>query len=117
MVVTDRADFKSKVVSSMRSFTKESSENMLVFSETPPFDMPSEYDPTSGLINNYPRAIRTELNEGAKHRTNQYLNNRIGQDHRGIKGRYRPMRAFKSPESASRFCRGFDELRNHRHLV
>ena len=34
----------------------------------------------------YPRAIRTELYEGVKHRTNQYLNNRIEQDHRGIKG-------------------------------
>jgi len=61
----------------------------------------------------YPRAIRVELNEGVKHRSSQYLNNRIEQDHCGIKGRYRPMRGFKSPESASRFCRGFDELRNH----
>jgi putative transposase len=32
----------------------------------------------------YPRAIGTELNEGVKHRTNQYLNNRIEQDHRPI---------------------------------
>jgi len=24
-----------------------------------------------------------------------------------------PMRGFKSPDSADRFCRGFDELRNH----
>jgi putative transposase len=63
----------------------------------------------------YPRAIRTELNVGVKHRTNRYLNNRIEQDHRGIKGRYRPMRGFKSPESAARFCRGYDELRNHLH--
>ena len=31
----------------------------------------------------YPRAIRTELDEGEKHRTNQYLNNRIEQDHAG----------------------------------
>jgi putative transposase len=61
----------------------------------------------------YRRAIRTELDEGVKHRTNQYLNNRIEQDHRGIKGRYGPMRGFKSNESASRFCRCFDELRNH----
>ena len=61
----------------------------------------------------YPRSIRTELDEGVKHRTNQYLNNRIEQDHRGIKGRYGPMRGFKSYESASRFCRCFDELRNH----
>ena len=61
----------------------------------------------------YPRAIRTELGDGVKHRTNRYLNNRIEQDHRGVKGRYGPMRGFKSPDSASRFCRGFDELRNH----
>jgi transposase-like protein len=60
----------------------------------------------------YPRAIRTELDDGVKHRTNQYLNNRIEQDHRGIKGRYQPMRGFKSSLSAARFCRGFDELRN-----
>lgn len=60
----------------------------------------------------YPRAIRTELDEGVKHRTNRYLNNRIEQDHRGVKGRYGPMRGFKSHEAASCFCRGFDELRN-----
>ena len=61
----------------------------------------------------YPRAIRTELDAGVRHRTNQYLNNRIEQDHRGIKGRYGPMRGFKSHACASRFCRCFDELRNH----
>jgi transposase-like protein len=27
----------------------------------------------------YPRAIRTELGEGVRHRTNRYLNNRIEQ--------------------------------------
>jgi transposase-like protein len=61
----------------------------------------------------YPRAIRTELDKDVKHRTNHYLNNRIEQDHRGIKGRYEPMHGFKSPESASRVCRCFDELRNY----
>ncbi len=61
----------------------------------------------------HPRAIRTELGKGVKHRTNRYLNNRIEQDHRAVKGRYRPMRGFKSPDSAARFCRGFDEFRNH----
>jgi transposase-like protein len=60
----------------------------------------------------YPRAIRTELGEGVRHRTNRYLNNRIEQDHRGIKGRYQPMRGFKSGLSAARFSRGYDELRN-----
>jgi transposase-like protein len=60
----------------------------------------------------YPRAIQTELGEGVRHRTNRYLNNRIEQDHRGIKGRYQPMRGFKSSASAARFCRSYDELRN-----
>ena len=38
-------------------------------------------------------------------------NNRLEQDHRGIKDRYRPMRGFKSMASARRFCRTFDEVR------
>ena len=51
----------------------------------------------------YPRAIRTTLGEGVKHRTSRYLNNRLEQDHRGIKGRYQPMRGFECPRSADRF--------------
>jgi putative transposase len=61
----------------------------------------------------YPRAIRTELGKAVRHRTSRYLNNRLEQDHRGLKGRYRPMRGFKCPRSAARFCRGHDELRNY----
>ena len=60
----------------------------------------------------YPRAIRTEPGKAVRHRTSRYLNNRLEQDHRGLKGRYRPMRGFKCPRSAARFCRGYDELRN-----
>ena len=60
----------------------------------------------------YPRAVRAELGETVKHRTNVYLNNRLEQDHRGIKGRIRCMRGFGSVPSAARFCRGHDELRN-----
>ncbi len=60
----------------------------------------------------YPRAIRTELSKGVRHRTRTYLNNRLEQDHRGIKGRYRSMRGFKCPRSAARFCRAYDELRH-----
>ena len=60
----------------------------------------------------YPRAIREDLGGDVLHRTNQYLNNLIEQDHRGIKQRYGPMKGFKSFESASRFCRAHDELRN-----
>src|SRR6185503_7125678 len=60
----------------------------------------------------FARAIRTTLGKGVRHRTSRYLNNRLEQDHRGIKGRYRPMRGFKCPRSAARFCRAYDELRN-----
>ena len=47
------------------------------------------------------------------HRTNQYLNNLIEQEHRGIKQRYGPMKGARSLESASRFCRAHDELRSY----
>ena len=60
----------------------------------------------------YPRAIRTELGRAVRHRTSRYLNNRLEQDHRSLKGRYRPMRGFKCPRAAARFCRGHDELRS-----
>ncbi len=61
----------------------------------------------------YPRSIAEELGEEVHHRTNKYLNNRLEQDHRGIKQRYYPMRGFKDFGAASRFCRAFDELRNY----
>ena len=44
-----------------------------------------------------PRAIRTKLGEGVKHRTSRYLNNRLEQDHRGIAEPSRP---------ANPWCRG-----------
>ena len=59
----------------------------------------------------YPRAIRETVGNDVVHRTNAYLNNRLEQDHRGIKQRYYPMRGFGSFTSASRFCRAFDEVR------
>jgi putative transposase len=60
----------------------------------------------------YPRAIRIELGKHVRHRTSRYLNNRLEQDRRGIKSRCRPMLGLKSPVSATRDCRGYDELRN-----
>ena len=39
-------------------------------------------------------------------------NNGLEQDHRGVKGRTRCMRGFKSFVSAERFCRSHDELRD-----
>jgi putative transposase len=60
----------------------------------------------------YPKAIRSVLGKRVRHRTNAYLNNHLEQDHRGIKGRIRCMRGFKSHDAASRFCREHGELRN-----
>jgi putative transposase len=59
----------------------------------------------------YPRAIRTELGKHVQHRTSRYLNNRVEQEHRGIKSRCRPMLGLTSTVSPARYCRGYDELR------
>ncbi len=61
----------------------------------------------------YPRAVRERLGPDVQHRTSRSLNNRIEQDHRGIKQRYYPMRGFGSFDSAARFCPAHDELRDH----
>jgi transposase-like protein len=60
-----------------------------------------------------PRAIRRVLGRKVVHRTNRYLNNRMEQDHRGVKQRYYPMRGFGSCAAAARFCRAYDEQRNY----
>jgi transposase-like protein len=60
----------------------------------------------------YPRAIRSTLGRRVVHRTSAYKNNGLEQDHRGVKGRTRCMRGFKSFDAAKRFCRGYDELRH-----
>jgi putative transposase len=46
---------------------------------------------TTDEHDSYPRAIRTTLGEGVRHRDSQYLNNRLEEDHRGVKGCYGPM--------------------------
>jgi putative transposase len=61
----------------------------------------------------YPRAVRETLGERVIHRCSKYLNNRLEQDHRGIKGRYRSMRGFGSFGSAARFCLAHDEVRDY----
>src|SRR5215210_6797781 len=60
----------------------------------------------------YPRAIRSTLGRRVVHRTSAFKNNGLEQDHRGVKGRIRCMRGFKSFASAKRFCRSHDELRD-----
>ena len=61
----------------------------------------------------YPRAIRETLGPEVQHRTSRYMNNRMEQDHRGIKQRYYPMRGFGSVDAVARFCTAHDELRDH----
>jgi len=61
-----------------------------------------EYVTTDGH-RSYPRAVRETMGSDVKHRTNVYLNNRIEQDHRGIKQRYYPMCGFGNFVSAARF--------------
>ncbi len=49
----------------------------------------------------YPRTIRSVLGRTVRHRTSATVNNRPEQDHRGIKGRIRCMRGFKSHDAAT----------------
>ena len=65
-------------------------------------EQPPEKVTTDGH-DSYPRAIRETLGDEVIHRCNPYLNNRLEQDHRGIKQRYYPMRGFGNFEAASRF--------------
>ncbi len=61
----------------------------------------------------YRRAVRRSLGRKVLHRTSQYLDNRIEQDHRGVKQRYSPMRGFGLFVSAARFCTAFSEVRQY----
>ncbi len=79
----------------------------LEVSETPPTQA------TTDGHTSYPRAIREELGDDVAHRKGKHLNDTIEQDHRGIKQRYYPMRGFGNFDSAARFCRAFDEVRNY----
>ena len=60
----------------------------------------------------YPRAIRTVLGKTVRHRTSAYMNNRLEQDHRGIKGRIRCMRGFKGLDATSPFCGEHGDFRD-----
>jgi putative transposase len=61
----------------------------------------------------YPTAIKEALGKKVEHRTSKYLNNKLEQDHRGVKGRVKPILGFKNPASAGRFLRAFDEQRHY----
>ena len=60
-----------------------------------------------------PRAIRETLGDAVTHRTSRSRNNRLEQDHRGVKQRSYPMRGFGSFASAARCCPAFEEQRQY----
>lgn len=66
---------------------------------------------TTDKESSYPKAINKVLGGNVEHRTSHYLNNKLEQDHRDLKGRYYPMRSFKTEESAARFIAAFEEQR------
>lgn len=72
-----------------------------------PFRMTTDKHPA------YTKSIRWIAGRKVLHRHNQFLNNRIEQNHRWIKQRYYLMLGFAKFESASRFCNAFDELRTY----
>jgi len=72
----------------------------------------------------YHTAINKMLGRKVEHRTIKYLNNKMEQNHRGIKARYKPMLGFKSFESAAWFSQAYEEVRElfrfrryHKHEV
>lgn len=66
---------------------------------------------TTDKAKSYSKAVQAEL-PNVEHRTSKYLNNGLGRDHQHLKGRVRPMRRFKTVDSASNFCRGHMLIRN-----
>lgn len=72
--------------------------------EVIPEQITTDKEPTfyAAIENNFPK--RT------KHRDSKYMNNRIEQNHRGIKSRYNVMKGFKEPFCALIFCTAFEEI-------
>ncbi len=60
-----------------------------------------------------PRAIHETLGDAVMHRTSRYLNNRLEQDHRGIKQRSYPLRGFGGFAVAARCCPACEEQRQY----
>ena len=72
-------------------------------------------DPGAG-DHGWARQLPSRHPDSAGWRRDGYLNNRVEQDHHGIKSRYGPMRGFGHAASTDRCCWGQDEVRNFLHL-
>ncbi len=106
-------DFEGKLVDSMLSLHRDMDAAKRFFRRSVVVVGHTPETVTTDRHGAYPRAIRETLGEGVVRRNSRYLNNRIEQDPRGIKGRYQPMRGFGSFVSAARFCSAHDELRDY----
>ena len=65
---------------------------------------------TDGEVS-YPKAINKVLGRTVEHRTNRFLNNRLEQDHRGVKQRIKPMLGFQSQWEVTVLADGSDPVR------
>jgi putative transposase len=106
-------DHEGQLVDSMLSAKRDMAAAQRFFQSAKAVAGESPEQVTTDGHDSYPRAIAEVLGEQVKHRCSRYKNNRIEQDHRGIKQRYYPMLGFKNFRSAQRFCRSFDELRSY----
>ncbi len=106
-------DQEGQLVDSMLSPKRDMAAAQRFFQSAKAIAGQSPEQVTTDGHDSYPRAIAEVLGKQVKHRCSRYKNNRIEQDHRGIKQRYYPMLGFKSFRSAQRFCPSFDELRNY----
>jgi len=68
---------------------------------------------TTDQLPSYRKVVRRAYGRKVQWRINQYLNNRIEQDHRGVKQRHEPMLGLKCLVSAATFCSAYDETRQH----
>ena len=106
-------DKQGQLIDSMLSVKRDMAAAQRFFQKAKAVAGQSPEQVTTDGHNSYPRAIAEVLGKGVKHRCSRYKNNRIEQDHRGIKQRYYPMLGFQSFQSAQKFCHSFDELRNY----
>jgi transposase-like protein len=70
-----------------------------------PFQITTDKEPA------FPDAIKNVLGDDVKHRDSRYMNNRMEQNHRGIKSGTHVMKGFKDSWCAMIFCHAFEEIR------
>jgi transposase-like protein len=106
-------DSKGQLVEVKLSATRDSHTTTAFFEQAVEAVAHKPEQVTTDQEASYPGAIEKVLGKQVEHRTGRWRNNRPLQDNRGIKGCYKPMRSFKNPVSAARFCQAYDEQRSY----